>query len=146
MARQGQIKVSWSSLSTLKALFLSQFHWVSNAGLEERVFKDDLLGHPLLSPAIRGNMFYCGFCDCDKERMSHTSLLDTRPLIDTVQVAFLRKGNDGILRQLAVGKGWSGLFSGIRGEWQASSVRCWEFKGAAEKGFSHRPSFSSALP
>lgn len=50
-------------------------------------------------------MSYCGFCDCDKERMSHTSLLDTRPLIDTVQVAFLKKDNDGILRQLAVEKG-----------------------------------------
>lgn len=73
-------------------------------------------------------MSCCGFCDCDKERMSHTFLLDTRPLIDTVQVAFLKKGNDGILRQLAVGKGWSGLCSGIRGEWQPSSVRCWEFK------------------
>lgn len=73
-------------------------------------------------------MSYRGFCDCDKERMSHTSLLDTRLLIDTVQVAFLKKGKGGILMEFAVGKGWCGLCSGIRGEWQLSSFRCWQLK------------------
>lgn len=28
----------------------------------------------------------------------------------------------------AVEKGWSGLFSGTRAEWQPSRFRCWEFK------------------
>lgn len=92
-------------LSTLKTLLLARFHWVKNTGLEERLFQDDLLGHPLLSPAIRGNMPYRAFYDCDKERMSHTSLLDTRLLIDTVQVAFRTKGKSGILMEFRVGKG-----------------------------------------
>lgn len=60
--------------------------------------------------------------------MSHTSLLDTRLLIDTVQVAFLQKGNGGILMAFAVEKGWSSLFSGTGAERQPSRLRCWEFK------------------
>lgn len=50
-------------------------------------------------------MSYRGFCDCDKERMSHASLLDTRLLIDTVWIAFLKKGKGGILIEFAVGRG-----------------------------------------
>lgn len=82
-----------------------------------------------------------GFCDCDKERMSHTSLLDARLLVETVQAAFLKKVKGGILMGFAVGKGCFGLCAGIK-----SQVLEIENKVAAELGFSHSLGFISALP
>lgn len=73
-------------------------------------------------------MSYRGFCGRDKGSMSHASLLDTGLLIDTARVALEQKGKGGLLMWFAVGKGWRGLCSGIRGEWQPSRLRCWELK------------------
>ncbi|EOB05506.1 Enhanced at puberty protein 1 [Anas platyrhynchos] len=46
----------------------------------------------LILESKRGNVSYRGFCGRDKGSMSHTSLLDTRLLIDTARVALEKKG------------------------------------------------------